>query len=323
MALPLDLDSTWVNPASKQLDAGELRRADGALFAGDGSALGARGGIVRHGDTSLLVSVSASDVVTIQPGPVVIPGNAVSGTGCYRSALAAAVTGNLAARDATNSRIDLVVFRQLDTDVVGSHAAYTARIEILAGTPSSTPSAPALPSMAVELARIPVPVSGGGNASVDLSRRTYAVALGGILPVATEARLPVAAALWQKAVALDTGVEYQWDGTTWHGAWRIVGAAGQPAFQNSWVNFNSGYAPARFAKRNGIVYVEGLVRGGPANVPIFTLPAGCRPSGDLVFATVANDSFARFTVTSLGTVVSGPSLSPVWGSITATFPADA
>ena len=52
--------------------------------------------------------MDGSDNVTVQPGAVVIPGNAVSGTGCYRTALSAATTNALAARDAVNGRIDLM-----------------------------------------------------------------------------------------------------------------------------------------------------------------------------------------------------------------------
>lgn len=222
MAFPSIVDSTWVNSAGVSLNAGELRRADAAAFAGAGSALGVGGGVVRHGDTSLAVSVDGSDVVTVQPGAVLIPGNAVAGTGCYRSGLAAAITGALGARHASFSRIDLIVFRQLDTDVVGTHTAFTARVDVVPGIPSGSPGAPALPSMAVELARITVPPTGGGTGTVDSSFRTFATAIGGAIVVPSLARLPGAAAVWQRAIALDTGLQYEYDGTSWKrvGAWR-------------------------------------------------------------------------------------------------------
>lgn len=214
MPLPVSMDATWLN-GSTSFNAQELRRADSAGFGGDGSAFGVRGGIVRHGDTSLAVTVNASDVVTVQPGAVVIPGNSGVGNGCYRSALGAAETGNLAARNATNPRIDLVVFRAYDDDVVTTHNLYTGRIEIIAGTPAASPVAPALPSLAVELARITVPASGGGAATVDSSQRQYASAVGATLTVASFARLPATAAKWQRAIALDTGLEYHWTGSAW------------------------------------------------------------------------------------------------------------
>lgn len=211
----VDVDATWVNPSSVAYNASELRLADAAVFAGRGDTYGARGGIVRHSDTSLQVSVDGSDVVTVKAGSVVIPGTAVAGTGVWRAGISSDKTANLAARDATNPRIDLVVFRQLDTDVVGSHGAYTARIEIITGTPAATPAVPSLPSMAIELGRINVPASGGGAASADLTKRQFTAAIGGVLPVPTSSQLPAAAAKWQRAQALDTGRCYEWTGTAW------------------------------------------------------------------------------------------------------------
>lgn len=215
MTTIVDVDATWVNPNTVQYNAVELRLADAAMFAGRGDTFGARGGIVRHSDTALQVSVDGSDVVTVKAGSVVIPGTAVTGTGVWRTGIGSDRTASLAARDATNARIDLVVFRQLDTDVVGSHGAYTARLEIITGTPSATPAVPSLPTMAIELGRINVPASGGGTATADLTKRQFTAAIGGTIAVPTAAQLPAAAAKWQRAVAVDTGVEYSWTGTTW------------------------------------------------------------------------------------------------------------
>ena len=166
MAVTLaSVDGTWTN--SPTYDAAELRRADAAMFASAGVASG------------LAVSVDGSDVVTVTRGQAVISGDdAVAGTGVYRAGIGSSVTGSLEARDATNSRIDLVVFRQYDTDVVGSHGKFASEIEIIKGTPSATPAVPSKPSMAVELARITVPASGGGAASVNSANRVAAKAAG-------------------------------------------------------------------------------------------------------------------------------------------------
>lgn len=228
MAIPTDVEGTWFN-TTVSLDAGELRRADAAMFAGDGSVTtGVRGGIVRHADTSLAVTVDGSDVVTVQPGTVVVPGDAVAGTGPYRLSLAAAITGALAARNATNPRITLVIFRAYDDDVVGSHNAYKGTIEFVNGTAAASPTAPALPSMAVELARITVPNTGGGAATVDSTFRTYATAIGGELVVSTLARLPAASPTYQRARVLDTGLKYEWSGAAW-----VASASGGGSQQDS------------------------------------------------------------------------------------------
>jgi len=60
--------------------------------------------------------------------------------------------------------------------------------------------------------------------------------------------------------------------------WHSVGAAGEPAFQNSWANLALPSPPLRFRKDpTGRVYITGVVTGGANGTVIFTLPAGYRP----------------------------------------------
>lgn len=198
------VDATWDTGVA--MDAAELRRADTAVFLGDGTANGVRGGIVRHGDTSLAVSVNGSDQVTVQPGAFVIP--AATGLGVYRGSLAAATQPTaLAARNATNPRIDLITIQATGTN---------ATVKTIDGTPGASPSAPALPAQHIELARVTVPAVGGGAVTVDSTWRAYATGLGGDLYVETAARLPASGnQKKQRAIALDTGTEHSWDGSAW------------------------------------------------------------------------------------------------------------
>lgn len=203
------VDVAWLPSPTSYTDA-EHRRFDTAMFLGDGSANGVRGGISRHGDNSLAVTVNGSDQVTVQPGACVIPG--ATGLGVYRGALAAATSATaIDARNATNPRIDLVVFRA------------TGAVDIITGTPGASPSAPALPAQSVELARLSVPAVGGGAVTVDSSWRVYATAIGGTMVVETAARLP-GSGLYkgQRAIALDTGRTHLWNGTAWEipGGWQ-------------------------------------------------------------------------------------------------------
>jgi len=72
-------------------------------------------------------------------------------------------------------------------------------------------------------------------------------------------------------------------------AWHEVGAAGEPAFQNGWTNFDAGFSTAAFAKDSaGFVHLKGTLQGGTFGLGFaaFTLPAGYRPEEDL-FAPVA------------------------------------
>ncbi|MCP4710447.1 MAG: hypothetical protein GY869_17630 [Planctomycetes bacterium] len=52
-----------------------------------------------------------------------------------------------------------------------------------------------------------------------------------------------------------------------------------PAFQNSWINYGSGYNPAQYFKDSmGIVHLRGLVKNVTLGQTVFTLPAGYRPA---------------------------------------------
>lgn len=274
------VDAAWT-PSPTTFDDAEARRFDTAMFLGDGTANGVRGGVVRHGDTSLAVTVNGSDQVTVQPGAFVIP--AATGLGVYRGALSAAVGPTagtaLASRNATNPRIDLVVIQATSTGAV---------VKTIDGTPSSSPSAPALPAQHIEVARLIVPQVGGGAVTVDSSWRQYATALGGDLYVETSARLSGSGnQKGQRAVALDTGIDYRWSGTAWVAQFADwVECAYRP-------NFAGAGEATVVARRNGMVTLSlGLTYTAgtwAAGAWAFTVPAGFIPSRTINFCATAND----------------------------------
>lgn len=298
------VDSTAGAPAYA---ANELRLADAALLIAPG--------ICRDSDTALSVSVDGADNVTVQAGACAI--EAADGSGYYRTGTSSAVSGLLPARDATYSRIDLIVYEQLDP--LG--ADRRAQISIIAGDPSATPGVPAAPTEAVELGRITVPKSGGGAATVDLSHRRYACASGGVLAVPSAARLPATAPLYQRAVSLDDAVEHVFDGTDWQEqdtGWQT------PTLASPWTA--SSQAP-RYRRINGVVYLDGRVEDGAASSTIFTLPVGYRPSQALFIRTTQGgiNADARLQVAA-GGVVSVDNMSPGQEgnqlSIVCSFPVD-
>lgn len=214
------VDCSWINASGgvpSYTDV-ELRRLDAVLVAGAGDTsdpLKVRGGIARHASNSLAVTVDVSDVVTLQAGGVVIPGDDTAGNGAYRAALAASQTQTLSARHASWSRIDLVVFEV----IVGGTQAQP---RIIAGTPAASPTAPAKPTRAVELARITVPPTGGGAASVDSSLRTFAAAAGGVIPCTSATRPGHVEG--QLIYEMDTDKLLVSDGTRW----TVVGGNSDP-----------------------------------------------------------------------------------------------
>ena len=97
----------------------------------------------------------------------------------------------------------------------------------------------------------------------------------------------------------------------------IVGQPGEPAFQNSWVNFDTSVYPAgrsaRFRKYpDGRVRLAGLIRGGANGSVMFTLPVGYRPyaagtnSPLTIAVTNASGGLANISVDTNGGVSAYP-----------------
>jgi microcystin-dependent protein len=100
--------------------------------------------------------------------------------------------------------------------------------------------------------------------------------------------------------------------TTAPEALRYVGAAGQPAFQNGWLNYDNNAAvpgsgnqrSAGFYKFGGRVHLTGVIKNGTLNVAAFTLPVGYRPlASNNDFAVVAGGLFGSARIESTGAVV--------------------
>lgn len=107
--------------------------------------------------------------------------------------------------------------------------------------------------------------------------------------------------------------------------WHDVGGGGEPAFENNWVNFAGGFTVASFAKDAiGRVWIRGLVKDGNANTTVFTLPAGYRPTADIVrIILVNNNVIGRYIIQSDGSVIVNVlGGANAWATITAVFIAD-
>lgn len=87
-------------------------------------------------------------------------------------------------------------------------------------------------------------------------------------------------------------------------AWKNFGDAGQPAFQNGWVNNSeANWGKARFRKDRNVVTLHGAVSGGSAaNSVIATLPVGYRPANRRRFFSYTNSGVGTIEIGADGTI---------------------
>lgn len=97
--------------------------------------------------------------------------------------------------------------------------------------------------------------------------------------------------------------------------WREIGSTGQPAFESSWVNFDTTHSSAAFRMDpDGVVHLKGLVKSGVVGNAVCTLPAGFRPPKKVSIATISNSAIGRLSVTNAGAVLAETG-SNVWFSL--------
>ena len=87
--------------------------------------------------------------------------------------------------------------------------------------------------------------------------------------------------------------------------WHAVGAPGEPAFQNGWVNYGGTEATAGFRKfPDGKVRLKGLIKSGVAGTA-FVLPVGYRPAATVympISTGVPGTTYGNVSVDSAGNV---------------------
>ncbi len=105
----------------------------------------------------------------------------------------------------------------------------------------------------------------------------------------------------------DTTTQYI-TASTGDAKWHEVGKLGEPAFKNSWTNYDTvSYSTCAFRKDGqNFVTLKGTAAGGTENTIIFTLPAGCRPSQLLMFNPYGGTFNSNVSVDSAGNVIKGP-----------------
>ncbi|MEU9151671.1 hypothetical protein AB0D59_14190 [Streptomyces sp. NPDC048417] len=151
---------------------------------------------------------------TVHEGRAVIAAGATQGA--YPVTLPETTPLTFADGDAANPRIDLVVLRIYDSLYDNSGQTRPA-LEIIKGTPATTPAVPAAPAIALPLYQVTVRAGisagkGGINWSTDVTDlRTPTVAVGGILPVVGETGNGAYPGQYRDS----GGALQRWDGSAW------------------------------------------------------------------------------------------------------------
>lgn len=102
--------------------------------------------------TDLDVTAPGGMFIAVGSGEVLMPGGSTATQGLYYGLNDATVTLGIASSDPTNPRYDLVCATAKDANYSGGTTAWV--IQVITGTPSSSPAVPALPSGSVPLKKV-------------------------------------------------------------------------------------------------------------------------------------------------------------------------
>lgn len=197
-----------VNTAVPTYAGVDLRRINTAhLHPASTDRFGAREGVRPH--STAAVTLSGTTWTVNETLATVYPRE--TSTSAPYTVAVDLTSGSLTAADGSNPRLDAIDLQVQDDDEDGT-GQRRARVIYTAGTPASSPSAPAAVNNAVRLATILVPATGTPAPSI-ASQAQYDKGPG-ILPVRTTAERP-AAGLFESMYIdqWDTNLLYRYDGS--------------------------------------------------------------------------------------------------------------
>ena len=212
-------NALWVNGLSAK-DA-RLNIA-GLLARSSSDPLAVRTGVVYTGTTALVTSRPS---MTVSVAPLHFVGVKAASDGPYLGCIESPTVVNISAAPASGSRIDVVYVRQRDAASTASPDASTAgEVAVVTGTPGVTPTKPALPVGAVELATVTVGAGAVTTASAQVTIASTALLTGphgAPIPVRTAAERDATLTPYagMTVARLDKGgLVQRWDGSKWRGA---------------------------------------------------------------------------------------------------------
>lgn len=193
---------------------------------------------VRPGTPTTTVSVAGS-TVTVAPHSGVLDVQADATTGPYLYAVTAAETVTLNAAHATYARWDRISVQLSDPAAGDGTSTPGVAIVYTPGTPAASPALPAAPARSLTLARVVVPQSGGGAASVVwLAPEMHQGARWYASEAARDVALPAPPAGIVAVIGTGSAMTVTvWDGTAWR---TVYGNAGWQPYTPTWSNLTVG-----------------------------------------------------------------------------------
>jgi hypothetical protein len=175
-----------------------------ALFRQSSSAAFVNGGVLANNELVVTQAASPAMSVLVTPGRAKVVGNSLTAPtgaptgsytwttqGMYDVLNDATATLTISSSDPTNPRIDLVYIQVQDAFYTGS--ANQAVLQVLAGTPASSPAAPSLPVNSIALANVRVNASATTITTANITNlASVATIMGQVVVYQTKALLTAA-----------------------------------------------------------------------------------------------------------------------------------
>ena len=269
----------WLQNAGDTHTAAQLRQYHNGLTAGTFSgatSLRARGGIHPALGQEFIVTQAGSPNMTVlvESGVASIPGTESGSQGNYWVCNDAQVILNITAAHATLARIDLIVVNVRDQAYSGANN--DSQLQVIAGTPASSPVAPSAPNNSIIIAQVAVgaAVSSITNANIT-DTRYYVAATGGVINARNDAARPASTEVseGQLVYSMNTDVLYVWNGSA-YGALNPVWQTWPPTLTN--MTLGNGTVQARYIQFGKMITFRFKFKLGTTSAmgsaPAFSLP---------------------------------------------------
>lgn len=263
---------TIINPPAWQQYGSYTAKMDRQVLGG---FIGTAGVTTSTAYQIIQTTPAPSMDVTVRAGSAYVQGTEQASQGMYHVFNEEDFNINIKVANAINTRIDLVYIRVYDSEYSGTQNM--AAVEVLEGVPSSSPVVPALPASSIPLAQITVPANATAIVTANIVNAR---------PVA-KFNTVLTRNFIQKPEP-----------------WRSVTSDG--LYGSNWHDYPTNFQVLKYRKFAGNVEIAGLAQSTAAIAnntfqTVFTLPAGYRPSAQIIARGIISSTSGTTGTQSAGT----------------------